>query len=85
MLIVFEVHVAPGSDPGTLLTEEAMRDTKAQVMTVEEARKVGFQGVPDPGTHEVRFIAVARPDARWIQRALESNDGVAGFKMHEVG
>jgi hypothetical protein len=84
MLVVFEVHVAPGSDPGTLLTEEAMRETKAQVMTPDEARKVGFAGLP-AFQGEVRLIAVARPDAKWIQRALESNEGVAGFKIHEVG
>ena len=55
-------------------------------MTHAEAGKVGFGGLPaPPADHEVRFVAVAARDAAWIQRALEGNEGVAGFKLHEVG
>jgi hypothetical protein len=86
MLIVFEVHVAPGSDPATLLTAEIQRETQAQVMTHAEAAQVGFGGLPaPPPDHEVRFVVVATRDKAWIQRALEGNEGVAGFKMHEIG
>ncbi len=86
MLIVFEVHVAPGSDPATILTAEIQRETQAQVMTHAEAGKVGFGGLPaPPADHEVRFVAVAKRDAPWVQRALEGNEGVGGFKVHEVG
>jgi hypothetical protein len=86
MLIVFEVHVAPGSDPAAILTPEILRETQAQVMTHEEAGKVGFGGLPaPPPDHEVRFVVVAVRDKGWLQRALEANEGVAGFKMHEVG
>jgi hypothetical protein len=84
MMVVFEVFVAPGSDPATLLTAETLRDTKAQVMTLDEARKVGFQGLPDPGEHEVRLIAVAKRDASWIHRALETCEAAARFRMYDV-
>ncbi len=85
MLSVFEVHIAPGSDPDSLLSENVKKETQAQVMTFDEARKVGFQGLPDPGGAEVRLIAVAKRDAPWIQRVLENNEAVAGFRVHEVG
>ncbi len=85
MMVVFEVHVAPGSDPNTLLTAEAQRDTHAQVMTHDDAKKVGFGGLPEPPAgREVRFIAVGKRDAAWIHRALESNEAVATFRMFDV-
>ena len=85
MLSVFEVHIAPGSDPDSILSESVKKETQAQVMTFEEARKVGFQGLPEPSGGEVRLVAVARRDAPWVLRALENNDAVAGFRVHEVG
>jgi hypothetical protein len=85
MMVVFEVHVAPGSDAATILSAETARETQAQVMTLDEARKVGFAGLPAaPSDHEVRLIAVAKRDAKWIQRALEGNEAVATFGMVEV-
>jgi hypothetical protein len=53
-------------------------------MTVDEARQVGFGGLPDLGPN-VRLIAVAQRDERWIQRALEMNPAVGGFRTHAVG
>ncbi len=85
MMVVFEVHVAPGSDPESILSAEARRDTQAQVMTVAEARKVGFAGLPDPPEgHEVRLIAVAKRDAPWIHRAMETCEAVGQFRMFDV-
>jgi hypothetical protein len=85
MLIVFEVLVARGHDPDALLSEEALADTQAQVMTIDEAKAVGFSGAePDPKGREVRLIAVAPRDAQYVQRRLEANDGVQSFKVHEV-
>lgn len=83
MLTVFEVHIVPGSDTSQLLSDEIKRDTKAQVMTIAEAKAVGFGGLPDLGP-DVRLIAVAARDAQWIQRALERSDVVGGFKIHHV-
>jgi hypothetical protein len=84
MLTVFEVAIAPGSDPEKLLTSETRKETQAQVMTLDEARQVGFAGFEPMPDVEVRLIAVASRDARWIHRALESNEVVASFKVHEV-
>lgn len=84
-MVVFEVHVAPGSDPSRLLSEETKRETQAQVMTYDEASKVGFNGLPAaPSDHEVRLIAVAKRDAAWVQRALETNEAVGQFRMFDV-
>jgi hypothetical protein len=86
MMVVFEVHMAPGSDPGGILSAETLRETQAQVMTLDEAKKVGFGGLPEPPPDRlVRLIAVAKRDAQWIQRALEINEAVGGFRVHEVG
>jgi hypothetical protein len=85
MLSVFEVHIAPGSDPDSILSDGVKKDTQAQVMTFAEARKVGFQGLPDSGGDNVRLIAVAKRDEAWILRVLENSPAVAGFKVHEVG
>ena len=84
MMVIFEVFVAPGADPSSLLSAETLRDTKAQVMTLDEARKVGFQGLPDPKGKDVRLIAVAKRDASWIHRALETNEAVGNFRMYDV-
>jgi hypothetical protein len=84
MLSVFEVHLAPGSDPETLLTPEIVKETQAQVMTPAEARAVGFGGLPADAPDSIRLIAVAKRDAAWIHRRLESNSGVASFVVHEL-
>lgn len=85
MLSVFEVHLAPGADASDLLSAETIRSTSAQIMTLEEAKKVGFGGLPDPPPgKQVRLIAVARRDAAWIHRALETSEAVGGFHVHEV-
>ena len=85
MMVVFEVHVAPGNDPAGLLSAETLRDTAAQVMTLDDARKVGFAGLPDaPHDHEVRYIAVAKRDAAWIHKRLEITEAVATFRMFDV-
>ncbi len=85
MMVVFEVHVAPGADPNHLLTAETQRETQAQIMTFDEARKVGFGGLPAaPTDHEVRLIAVAKRDASWIHRSLETNEAVATFRMFDI-
>jgi hypothetical protein len=86
MMVVFEVHVVPGADPGSILTAETLRETGAQVMTYDEATKVGIVGLPPPpADHVVRYVALAKRDAPWIYRSMESNDAVGGFNVHEVG
>jgi hypothetical protein len=86
MMVVYEVHMAPGSDPAGILSAETLRETQAQIMTLDEARKVGFGGLPEPPPdRQVRLIVCAKRDAQWVQRALELNETVGGFKVHEVG
>ncbi len=84
MMVVFEVHLAPGADPASILSEEQKRETNAQVMTLDEARKVGFSGLPASPDAEVRLIAVSRRDMPWIHRTLEMSDAVGAFRVHNV-
>ncbi len=84
-MVLFEVHLAPGVHQPQLITKETARDTQAQVMTPAEAAKVGFKGLPEsPPDHEIYYIATAKRDERRIQNALEGNDDVSGFKIHEI-
>ena len=82
-LTVFEVHLTPGAIADELLSAEVKKETNAQVMTVAEAKKVGFSGLPDLGPN-VRLIAVAKRDSGWIQKVLEASHIVGGFRMHHV-
>ncbi len=85
MLTLFEVVIARGHDPDALLSQEALADTQAQVMTLDEAKAVGFSGAqPDAKGREIRLIAVAPRDAQYVQRRLEANDAVQSFRVHEV-
>lgn len=82
---VFEVVLVPGHDAGELISPEVQRETNAQVMTLDDARKVGFAGLPDRGDGAlVRLIAVADRDAPWIHRVLETSEIVATFQTHHV-
>jgi hypothetical protein len=86
MMAVFEVYLARGKSGDDLLSAEVLRETQAQIMTVEEAEKVGFQGIqPVEGAGEIRLIAVTSRDAPWVHRSLEQNEAVASFRVHEVG
>jgi hypothetical protein len=83
MLVVFEVHLAPGGVAAELLSEEILADTHAKVMTAAEAHALGFAGVSDDPA--VRLVAVEKRDAQWIQRALERSPAAGPFRVHEVG
>ncbi len=85
MLNVFIVNIAPGHEAAPLLSEETLHETQAQVMTPDEARAVGFTGLPEGAGDNIRLIAVAARDARWVERALESNHAVTSYRMKEVG
>jgi hypothetical protein len=86
MMHIFECHLVAGSDPSTLLSEETLRETQAQVMTPEEALAVGFgRFSPPKDGGEVRLVAVALRDAQWIHRVMERSPLVTSYKVHEVG
>lgn len=85
MMVVFEVHLALGADASAMIQPGTARETMAQIMTLEEAAKVGFGGLPAPPANvEVRLIVVAKRDAGWIMRDLELSPVVTGFRQHEV-
>lgn len=85
MMTVFEVYLAPGTAGADLLTAEVMSETGAQVMTLQEAELVGFQGLKTlDGAGDVRLIAVRARDAAWIHRCLETSGAVASFRAHQV-
>ena len=85
MLAVFEVYLARGKGSEDLLSPDIVKQTNAQIMTLEDAKKVGFGGLEAmEGAGEVRLVAVAKRDAPWIHRTLELSDAVASFRVHEV-
>ena len=81
-MIVFEVHLTRGSDGSTLLSEEMLEETQAQVMTVSEAKAVGFSGVPDDP--QIRLIALTSGVKRFVAAALERAPEVVKYNIHEV-
>jgi hypothetical protein len=84
-LVLIEVHLAPGAHTFEL-SAETLRDTKAQMMTPEQAGAVGFGGLPSPPAGiEVRYVAVLERDSRWILNAIEADPNVSSFRMHQVG
>lgn len=83
MLNVFVVHFVEGANTEELLSAEAKSETHAQVMTVAEAKAMGFGGLPNLGPN-VRLIAVNRRDAAWISKILEGSNDVAAFNVHDV-
>ena len=86
MLKVFEVHLVPGGDVEQVIPAQTLKETQAQIMTVEEATAVGFGGLPvGVDATNLRLVAVAARDAPWIARALEQSDAVKGFNIHDIG
>lgn len=67
-----------------LLSPEVRRETGAEVMTVAEAKKKGFGGLPDFGPN-VRLVFVESREAKFVQARLEGSHIVSGFKVHEIG
>ena len=81
-MIVFVVHLAPGTDHEGILSEEIVKETQAQIMTAQEAAAVGFEGMPDDP--KLRLIAVTDEHRRWIEAALERAPQVVGFEPQQV-
>lgn len=85
MLKVFEVHLVPGGDVEQIISAQTLEETQAQIMTVEDARAVGFPLPPGVDGTNLRLIAVTARDVPWISRALEQSESVKGFKIHDAG
>ena len=85
MIVVFEVYLDSLADPNTLLSDEMKSETQAQIMSAEEARKVGFSGFQDnPDKGVLRLIAVDPKDQRFVQAAIERSGSVRGYDVHHV-
>lgn len=86
MHVAFVAHLVKGADREALLPEGTARETQAVVMTLDEAKKMGFAaaGITIAPDREVCVIIVARRDAPWIHRALEASEGVSGFEVVDV-
>lgn len=83
-MVVFEVYLAPGADPADLLSEETRRETQAKILTHDEAVRLGFRGLPEPGEREMRLVPVSRRYLSWVHRALEMSAAVDKFRVHEL-
>ena len=79
---MFEVHLTAGNDGEGLLSAEVLAETQAQVMTGTEAKALGFEGFPEDV--DLRLVAVAEKDERWIEKALERAPNVSGYRAHRV-
>jgi hypothetical protein len=85
MITIFQVLVTSAHDADSLLSAEVLRETQAQVMTLEQAAARGFSGArPDPKGREIRLVAVPPRDAQFVQRRLEANPAVLSFEKHDV-
>jgi len=84
-MVVYEVFLQASADASKILSDEVLKETQAQVMTLDEAAAVGFSGLkPDPKGREMRLVAVAKRDAQWIQRALDANPDVTSYRLNEL-
>ena len=81
-MIVFTVQLVPGKDHEDMLSAEILAETKAQVMTTEQAAALGFQGFPDDPS--LRLVVVSGPDEGWIAKALERAPEVVGYDRQEI-
>ena len=85
MHTLFELYLAPGHHGEGLITQETLDDTQAQVMTREQAEKVGFSGLPaGPEGIKQLWIVVGKIDERRIMNHLEASPQVAKFTIHAV-
>ena len=84
---LYEVFLVPGAHPASeeVLSPEVLDETKAQVMTPEQAETVGFHGIPeDPQGRPRLFIACGETDGRMVQTRLEASNLVAQYRLHYV-
>jgi len=89
MHVMIELYLAPGATGEGLFTQETLDDTQAQVMTPEQAKAVGFDGLPDDPQEgaerrERRLVVVGKIDERRIINVLEASPQVSNFQVHDV-
>lgn len=83
-MVLFEVYLNPGVYELSL-SEELLRETKAQVMTYAQAVAVGLEGLPPPKPgQEMRLVAVADRDSKWVTQSLNAHGDVGNFRAHNI-
>lgn len=84
-MVVFEVYLTPGANPDELFTQETLDETRAKVLTLEQAEKSGLSGfrrADHPG--ELRLVLCDEREARFVHMRLEGSGIVASFRGHEI-
>lgn len=84
MHIVFELHIRPGFDAESFLSEEAQKEAQARVLTRAEAENVGLDGLPEVEA-DVRYVLTKVSSKHWIERAIDADPHVAGYQVYDVG
>ena len=85
MIVIFRVLISQGCNPDDLLSDEVLKETKARIMTLEQASAMGLEGLPQsPADMVVRFVLVAHSEAGFIQSRLEGNPSVSLIEMSEL-
>ena len=83
--MLFEIVLARGVDPTSLLSEDVVRDTGVKLMTWEQARAAGFAGLPEPAADRtIRYLSASGRDAKFLHHVLENNVNVASMRVYEV-
>ncbi|MCA9631794.1 MAG: hypothetical protein KC766_29270 [Myxococcales bacterium] len=84
-MVVFEVYLTPGANPEELFTRETLEETRAKVMTLEEAERSGLSGFkPTEHPGELRLVMCDDREARFVHMRLEGSGIVSSFRGHEV-
>jgi hypothetical protein len=84
MHIVFELHVLPGFDADSFMSEEAMNEAQAQVMTRAEAERKGLDGLPEV-EGDVRYVLTRASSKNWVERAIDADPNIRGYQVYDVG
>lgn len=85
MMVLFRILLDKGYNPDELLSDEVLKETKARIITLEQANVMGLKGLPqNPADKVVRFILVSERDAGFIQSRLEGSPNVLLIEMSEL-
>lgn len=84
-LAVFAAYLYPGMDAPDLISEEMAEHSKCQVMSLAQAEKLGFKGIPaHPQGGLVKVVVAQKRDASWITRSLDAHPAVSSYDWSEV-
>ena len=85
MYVMIEAVLAPDASGEGVLTQETIDDTKAEVLTVDQATARSLPVTADaPAGVERLIVVVPKIDERRIMNALEASEQVAQFRVEFV-